>query len=60
MYDITNTSLGQDAGGVWSKRVGRNIRSRKTMLIQKRDDFCIKGINPHKLCAKKEDKYNIR
>ena len=52
MYDITNTSLGQDAGGVWSKRVG-GISGQERQCEYKRKTFSALKTLIHTNCVQK-------
>ena len=52
MYNITNTSLGQDAGGVWSKRVG-GISGQKRQCEYKRKTISALKTLIHTNCVQK-------
>ena len=60
MCDITNTFLGQDAGGAWTKRAG-DTSGQERQCEYKRKTFSALQALIHTNCVQNEkDKYNIR
>ena len=60
MHDITNTFLGQDAVGVWSKREGDKSGQERQCEYKRKTFSVLKTLIHTNRVQNEEDKYNIR
>ena len=60
MYDVTNTFLGQDAGGVWSKRVWDKSGQERQCEYKRKIFSALMTLIHTNRVQNEEDKYNIR
>ena len=60
MYDITNTFLGQNAGGAWTKRAGDTSGQERQCEYKRKTFSVLKTLIHTNRVQNEEDKYNIR